>query len=71
MKAGMPGRFEALAAYPNPSLTEEEEAAAAEACAICGRVEEEFSIPALIWWVVVAICSVGSFCAGLILGSDQ
>jgi hypothetical protein len=29
---------------------------------------EDLNFPAIVWWVLVAIASIGSFLAGLILG---
>lgn len=72
MKAVMPGRsHQARADLRNCYLNDEEDAAAEEACSIYGQVEADHNLPALIWWVVVALFSVGSFFGGLMLGSDQ
>jgi hypothetical protein len=33
------------------------------------QVEDDFSYPALIWWAIVSILAIGSFFAGLLVGS--
>lgn len=72
-RAILPGRWDregrATPDARNCYMSDEEVAIREEAVMAFERVEEDFSYPALIWWAAVSLLAIGSFCAGLLVGS--
>lgn len=72
-RALLPGRWNrdgrAVPDARNCYMSDEEGAIREKAVMAFEQVEEDFSYPALIWWAIVSILAIGSFFAGLLVGS--
>ena len=49
-------------------MNADDELEAERAALAADQAADDLNFPALVWWVLVAIASIGSFLAGLILG---